>query len=55
MLYEVITSRSVLARATTAEGDLVLTQGAGNVGALARTLADLQLNIEQMKLTAVPA
>lgn len=32
-----------------AEGDLVLTQGAGNVGALARTLADLQLNVEQMK------
>jgi UDP-N-acetylmuramate--alanine ligase len=38
-----------------AEGDLVLTQGAGNVGALARTLAELQLNIEQMKLSAVPA
>lgn len=32
-----------------AEGDLVLAQGAGNVGALARTLADLQLNVEQMK------
>lgn len=32
-----------------AEGDLVLTQGAGNVGALARTLADLRLNVEQMK------
>lgn len=32
-----------------AEGDLVLTQGAGNVGALARTLADLQLNVQQMK------
>jgi UDP-N-acetylmuramate--alanine ligase len=32
-----------------AAGDLVLTQGAGNVGALARTLADLQLNVQQMK------
>jgi UDP-N-acetylmuramate--alanine ligase len=32
-----------------AEGDLVLTQGAGNVGALARTLADLRLNVESMK------
>ena len=30
-------------------GDLVLTQGAGNVGALARTLADLQLDVGQMK------
>ncbi len=38
----------VLARLL-AEGDLVLTQGAGNVGALARTLADLQLNVQQMK------
>ena len=33
------------------EGDLVLTQGAGNVGALARTLADMKLNIELMKST----
>lgn len=32
-----------------AAGDLVLTQGAGNVGALARTLADLQLNVQTMK------
>jgi UDP-N-acetylmuramate--alanine ligase len=32
-----------------AEGDLVLTQGAGNVGALARTLADLRLNVDSMK------
>lgn len=31
-----------------AEGDLVLTQGAGNVGALARTLADLRLNVDAM-------
>ncbi|MGL4206412.1 MAG: UDP-N-acetylmuramate--L-alanine ligase [Aeromonadaceae bacterium] len=33
------------------EGDLVLTQGAGNVGALARTLAEMKLNIELMKGT----
>jgi UDP-N-acetylmuramate--alanine ligase len=31
-----------------ADGDLVLTQGAGNVGALARTLADLRLNVDSM-------
>ena len=31
-----------------ADGDLVLTQGAGNVGALARTLADLRLNVDAM-------
>ena len=32
------------------DGDLVLTQGAGNVGALARTLAEMKLDIAQMKL-----
>lgn len=32
-----------------AEGDLLLTQGAGNVGALARTLADMQLDVKKMK------
>ena len=31
------------------EGDLVITQGAGNVGQLARRLAELKLNIELMK------
>ncbi|MGB2079279.1 MAG: UDP-N-acetylmuramate--L-alanine ligase [Vibrio sp.] len=31
------------------DGDLILTQGAGNVGKVAKTLADLELNIEQMK------
>ncbi|MBL1376766.1 UDP-N-acetylmuramate--L-alanine ligase [Zobellella iuensis] len=31
------------------EGDLVLTQGAGNVGGLARKLGQLQLSIETMK------
>ena len=31
-----------------ADGDLVLTQGAGNVGALSRTLADLRLNVDAM-------
>lgn len=31
------------------DGDLVLTQGAGNVGALARTLAEMKLDIAQMK------
>ena len=32
------------------DGDLVLTQGAGNVGALSRNLAQLKLDIAQMKL-----
>lgn len=32
-----------------AEGDLVITQGAGNVGQLARRLGELQLNIDVMK------
>ena len=32
------------------DGDLVLTQGAGNVGALSRNLAELKLDIAQMKL-----
>lgn len=31
------------------DGDLVLTQGAGNIGAVVKTLAELQLNIESMK------
>ena len=31
------------------DGDLVLTQGAGNVGALARKLGEMKLNIETMK------
>lgn len=31
------------------DGDLVLTQGAGNIGAVVKTLAELQLNIEKMK------
>jgi UDP-N-acetylmuramate--alanine ligase len=31
------------------EGDLVLTQGAGNVGALARRLGEMKLSIESMK------
>ncbi len=31
------------------EGDLLITQGAGNVGQLARRLAELQLNIDVMK------
>lgn len=30
------------------DGDLVLTQGAGNIGAVVKTLAELQLNIEKM-------
>ncbi|WP_087505520.1 UDP-N-acetylmuramate--L-alanine ligase [Neiella marina] len=34
------------------DGDLVLTQGAGSVGALAKRLADYQLNIETMKASA---
>ena len=33
--------------------DLVLTQGAGSVGTLSRQLAELQLNVEQMKALAV--
>lgn len=35
-----------------ADQDLVLTQGAGSVGALSRQLAELQLNVEQMKALA---
>ncbi len=31
------------------DGDVLLTQGAGNIGALARQLAAQQLNIEAMK------
>ena len=31
------------------DGDLVLTQGAGNIGAVVKTLAELQLDIEKMK------
>jgi len=31
------------------EGDIVLTQGAGNIGAVVKTLADLKLDIEKMK------
>jgi len=31
------------------DGDLVLTQGAGNIGAVVKTLAELKLNIEKMK------
>ena len=31
------------------EGDLVLTQGAGNVGALARRLGEMKLSIDSMK------
>lgn len=31
------------------DGDLVLTQGAGNIGAVVKTLAELQLNIVKMK------
>jgi UDP-N-acetylmuramate--L-alanine ligase (EC 6.3.2.8) len=31
------------------EGDVVLTQGAGNVGQLSRKLAELKLNINAMK------
>jgi len=33
------------------EGDVVLTQGAGNIGALVKQLAAMQLNIEQLKAT----
>ncbi|MFV0574407.1 MAG: UDP-N-acetylmuramate--L-alanine ligase [Vibrio sp.] len=33
-----------------ADNDLVLTQGAGDIGRVARNLADLQLNIEKMKV-----
>lgn len=33
------------------DGDVVLTQGAGNIGALVKQLAALQLNIEQLKAT----
>ena len=33
------------------DGDLVLTQGAGNIGAVVKTLADLKLDIEKMKQT----
>lgn len=31
------------------DGDLVLTQGAGNVGKIAKTLAELELNIDKMR------
>ena len=31
------------------DGDLILTQGAGNIGAVVKTLAELKLNIEKMK------
>lgn len=31
------------------DGDLVMTQGAGNIGAVVKTLAELQLNIVKMK------
>jgi UDP-N-acetylmuramate--alanine ligase len=31
------------------DGDLVLTQGAGNIGAVVKTLAELKLSIEKMK------
>ena len=31
------------------EGDMVLTQGAGNIGAVVKTLAELKLDIEKMK------
>jgi len=34
------------------DGDLVLTQGAGNIGALARRLAQLRLDIDAMKAAA---
>jgi UDP-N-acetylmuramate--alanine ligase len=34
------------------EGDLVLTQGAGNIGALARQLAALRLDIKAMRALA---
>ncbi|UJF19610.1 UDP-N-acetylmuramate--L-alanine ligase [Vibrio sp. SS-MA-C1-2] len=34
---------------TLQEGDLVLTQGAGNVGTIAKKLAELRLSIEKMK------
>jgi UDP-N-acetylmuramate--alanine ligase len=32
------------------DGDIVLTQGAGNIGAVVKTLADLKLDINKMKL-----
>jgi len=35
------------------DGDLVLTQGAGNIGAVVKTLAELKLEIEKMKQTGV--
>jgi UDP-N-acetylmuramate--alanine ligase len=31
------------------DGDLVITQGAGNIGALAKTLGEMRLNINEMK------
>lgn len=34
------------------DGDVVLTQGAGNIGALVKKLAAMQLNIEQLKASA---
>ena len=35
------------------DGDLVLTQGAGNIGAVVKTLAELKLDIEKMKQTGI--
>lgn len=35
------------------DGDLVLTQGAGNIGAVVKTLAELKLDIEKMKQVSV--
>ena len=35
------------------DGDLVLTQGAGNIGMVVKTLAELKLDIEKMKLSGV--
>jgi len=34
------------------DGDVLLTQGAGNIGALVKQLAAMQLNIQQLKLSA---
>lgn len=34
------------------DGDVVLTQGAGNIGALVKKLAAMQMNIEQLKASA---
>ncbi len=35
------------------DGDLVLTQGAGNIGAVVKTLAELKLDIEKMQQTGI--